>query len=124
MTRHASPAEAVPIDLTAMREAAAQLPAEGGGIPLSDDDLEALRLQLRAHLQMLIPAVEAAAANLPEGGDARKRANAAVFIAREWLRLGRGDTRLVRMSVARKAANSVRALCGHLEKLSALEGAR
>jgi hypothetical protein len=107
-----------------MREAAAHLPADGGTAPLSDEELETLRLQLRAHLNLLIPAVEAAVARLPEGADARKRANAAVFMAREWLRLGRGDTRLVRLSVARKAANSVRTLCGHLDKLSAVDAGR
>ncbi|MDX2694893.1 DUF6415 family natural product biosynthesis protein [Streptomyces ipomoeae] len=112
-------AGALPIDLAVMREAAARMPAEGGGAPLSDEDLETLRLQLREHLALLVPAVEAAADGLPEGGEARRSARAFVFAARAHLRLGRGDTRLVRLSVVRKLADSVRTLCGHLERMAA-----
>lgn len=105
-------------DLMTMRETAARMPAEGDEALLSDEDLETLRPQLRGHLELLIPAVETAAADLPESADAHKRASAFTFVARAYLRLGRGDTRLVRLSVVRKLVDSVRTLCRHLERMN------
>lgn len=105
--------EALPLDFTTMREGAARLLVEGGR-PLSDQDLETLRLQLRGHLELLIPAVEKAADGLT--GTPAKRVGAAVFVARAGLRLGDGDTRIVRLAVARRLADSVRILCQHLER--------
>ncbi|MGW0823560.1 DUF6415 family natural product biosynthesis protein [Streptomyces sp. NPDC002845] len=108
--------EALPIDVATMRAAVDRVLARGAE-PLSDEDLETLRRQLRGHIQLLIPAVERAAVRLPRGHRARDRALCCVGEARVRLRLGRGDTLFVRVSVVHRLARSVRTLCGHLEHL-------
>ncbi|MDX2749673.1 DUF6415 family natural product biosynthesis protein [Streptomyces scabiei] len=107
-------ADALPIDLWTMREAAARTLA---GEPMSGEDLDRLRNQLRGHLHVLAPAVEAAAARLPVGSEARRRARACSTVAHQALCLGSGDTRLVRVSVVGKLAHSVRNLARHWESL-------
>lgn len=114
-------AEALPLDLMTMRAAAARLIAEGVEPP-SDDDLDTLSLQLRGHIELLAPAVEQQAACCMVGRRSRESALGCAVEARMDLRLGRGDTLLVRMSVAEKLARSVRRLCYHLERLSGGEG--
>ncbi|MDX3555161.1 DUF6415 family natural product biosynthesis protein [Streptomyces europaeiscabiei] len=109
-------AEALPLDLETMREAAARLLA-GQAEELSDEDLETMRIQLRGHAELLIPAVDRAATHRPDGHSARRSALACVATAHMNLRLGRGDSHLVRVSVAQKLAHSVRTLCCHLERL-------
>jgi hypothetical protein len=107
---------ALPLDITTMRAATGRVLGRGAG-PLSDEGLETLRLQLRGHLQLLHPEVERAASLLPRGDDLRERALTGVGEARMKLRLGPGDTLFVRLSVVKKLARSVRALCDDYESL-------
>nr|WP_119590462.1 DUF6415 family natural product biosynthesis protein [Streptomyces scabiei] len=118
MIRVTSEAEvdALPIDLWTMREAAAR-PLAGCVESLSSEELDRLRNQLRGHLHVLAPAVETAASRLPLGDEARRRARACSTLAHQALRLGRGDTNLVRVSVVEKLAHSVRNLSRHWEAL-------
>ncbi|MEI5522564.1 DUF6415 family natural product biosynthesis protein [Streptomyces brasiliscabiei] len=109
-------ADTRPLDLTAAREAAAQLLAEGA-IPPGDEDLETLRRQLRGHAWLLLPVVEREALRLPEQDRARRSALACVAMSCQELRMGQGDSRLLRVSVATRLARSVRTLCGHVELL-------
>lgn len=109
-------ADSRPLDLMTMREAAARLLAEDAEPP-GDEDLETLREQLRGHVGLLIPVVERAALRLPELDRARRSALACVAMSCLELRVGRGDTRLVRISVATRLARLVRTLCGHVELL-------
>ncbi|MPY53856.1 hypothetical protein FPZ41_36965 [Streptomyces sp. K1PN6] len=79
--------------------------------------METLRLQLRGHLDVLIPAVERAAARLPKGDGVRDRTRLSVAEARMRLRLGPGETLFLRVSVLLRLARSARSLCEHLENL-------
>ncbi|WP_171113952.1 MULTISPECIES: DUF6415 family natural product biosynthesis protein [Streptomyces] len=99
-----------------MRAAVQRVLARGAD-PLSDEELESLRLQLRRHIQMLIPEVERAARRLPRGDIPRECALTGAGEARMRLRLGPGDTLTVRVAVVQKLARSVRNLCDHNEKL-------
>ncbi|MFM9595782.1 DUF6415 family natural product biosynthesis protein [Streptomyces scabiei] len=105
-----------PLDLTAMREAAARLLAEGA-IPPGDEDLETLRRQLRGHAWLLLPVVEREARRLPEQDRARRSALACVAMSCMELRVGQGDNRLLRVSVVTRLARSVRTLCDHVDLL-------
>ncbi|MDX3507492.1 DUF6415 family natural product biosynthesis protein [Streptomyces caniscabiei] len=109
-------AELLPLDLSTMREGVDQLLAEGAEVP-GDEDLETLWLRLRGHVVLLIPEVERQARRLPELDRARRSALACVAMSRLELRVGRGDTHLVRVSVAQRLARLVRTLCGHAELL-------
>ncbi|MGW0185537.1 DUF6415 family natural product biosynthesis protein [Streptomyces sp. NPDC003362] len=105
-----------PPDLTSMRAAVQRVLARGAE-PLSDEALEFVRLQLREHIQVLIPEVERAARDLPRGDIPREGALSAAGEARMRLRLGPGDTLVVRVAVVQRLARSVRSLCDHLEEL-------
>jgi hypothetical protein len=109
-------ADTRPLDLTTMREAAARLLAEGAEPP-GDEELETLRRQLRGHIGLLLPVVQRLARRLPELDTARRRALACVAMSCLELRVGRGDHRLLRISVATRLARSVQTLCGHVELL-------
>ncbi|MGW0824686.1 DUF6415 family natural product biosynthesis protein [Streptomyces sp. NPDC002845] len=109
-------ADGLPLDLKTMRAATDRVLARGAE-PLSDEDLETLRLQLRGHIELLIPTVERAAVRRPKGWDSRDRALSCAGEARVLLRVGRGDTLFVRVSVVHRLARLVRRPCGHLEDL-------
>ncbi|QTU64201.1 DUF6415 family natural product biosynthesis protein [Streptomyces scabiei] len=109
-------ADTRPLDLTVMREAAARLLAEGA-IPPDDEDLETLRRQLRGHAWLLLPVVEREALRLPGQDRARRSALACVTTSYLELRVGQGDSRLLRISVATRLARSVRTLCDHVDLL-------
>ncbi|MBG0854499.1 hypothetical protein I2W78_22310 [Streptomyces spinoverrucosus] len=106
----------VTTDLATMRAAVQRVLARGAA-PLSDEALEALRLQLRGHIQLLGPEVERAARRLPSGDIRRECALTVAGEARMRLRLGPGDTLYVRYAVVQMLARSVSALCDHHEKL-------
>jgi hypothetical protein len=109
-------ADTRPLDLTGMREAAARLLA-AGAIPPDDEDLETLRRQLRGHAWLLLPVVEREALRLPGQDRARRSALACVATSYLELRVGQGDSRLLRISVATRLARSVRTLCDHVDLL-------
>ncbi|MFF4828240.1 DUF6415 family natural product biosynthesis protein [Streptomyces sp. NPDC001312] len=117
--RSAAPAERdqPPPDIATMRATAGRLLADGPEPPMADV-LQTLALMLRGHMNVLIPAVEMAARNLPKDDVPRACAMACVGEARMRLRLGEGDNGAVRLTVAVKLARSVNALVDHYETLS------
>ncbi|MFS4093673.1 DUF6415 family natural product biosynthesis protein [Streptomyces sp. AF1A] len=109
-----------PVDVAAMRETAAKLlgPDDGpDALPPAPGELGTLTALLCGHLQLLIPEVEAKAGRLPKDSPARYCARACVGEARRKLGVGDGSTPAVRVSVARKLARCVNALCRHYEEL-------
>ncbi|MEU5112025.1 DUF6415 family natural product biosynthesis protein [Streptomyces longwoodensis] len=105
--------QALPPDLATIRSSARQALTEG----LSPQQLEILPAVLRGHIQRLIPEVAAAAAREPEDSVPRACARACIGEAHRKLRLGDGDTPLIRLSVVHKLARSANALCDHFENL-------
>jgi hypothetical protein len=109
-----------PVDIATMRETAAKLlgPDDGpDALPPAPEELATLTAILRGHLELLIPEVEAKAGRLPKESPARYCARACVGEARRKLGVGDGSTPAVRVSVARKLARCVNALCRHYEEL-------
>ncbi|MFI9339949.1 DUF6415 family natural product biosynthesis protein [Streptomyces sp. NPDC052773] len=100
-----------------MREAACRLLAEDAELP-TEDELETLTLQLRGHLMLVIPVVEALAERLPEDDAPRACAYSAVAQART--RLSHRPWPILPRQVqhAQRLARSVNALCDHYENLS------
>jgi hypothetical protein len=101
---------ALPLDITTMRAETERLLTRGAE-PLSDEGLETMRLQLRGHIQLLIPEVEQSVSGLPRGDASREYALTCAGEARMRLRLGPGNTLAVRYSVLHRLARSVRDLC-------------
>lgn len=114
---HAEAAGPLPPDIETMRESARILLAEGAELP-APDQLNTLTVALRGHIQVLIPEVAAAAAAEPKDSVPRYCALACIGEARNKLRLGDDDTLAIRVSVARKLARVVNALCDHHENLN------
>lgn len=81
-------------------------------------ELERLQDTFREHIEVLVPAVRARAYVLPQRSADRTAALAGVAEAKNRLRLGNGDTDLVRGAVAVRLAWSVKVLCGHYERLA------
>lgn len=100
-----------------MRESARILLAEGADVP-APDKLATLTVALRGHIRLLIPEVAAAAAREPKDSIPRYCALACIGEAHNKLRLVDGGTLPVRVSVARKLARVLNALCDHHENLS------
>lgn len=105
-----------PPDIATMRSTADRILAFGAE-PISNEDLETLRLAMRGQIELLIPTVQALAAGFPKGDIPRECALAGAREASMRLRLGVGGPRPVRMSVSMKLARSVVALCDHFENL-------
>jgi len=81
-------------------------------------ELEELQDTFREHIKALIPAVRACAYVLPQRSADRAAALAGIGEAELRLRLGNGDTDCVRGAVAVRLARSVKALCGHYERMA------
>jgi hypothetical protein len=109
---------ALPLDVQVMRAAARSLLAEDADLS-SDEESEILTLQLRGHLALAIPVVEALADRFPEDDVPSACAYSAVMEART--RLGLEPRRSVagRVAHAQRLARSVNALCDHYENLRA-----
>lgn len=105
-----------PLDVETMRECTRSLLVEGASIP-SGDELETLALQLRGHIMVAIPEVEAAAARLGEADVPRACALAGVREARVRLDLEAEPTRSGEIAHIQRLARSVNALCDHYESL-------
>ncbi|MEU3287823.1 DUF6415 family natural product biosynthesis protein [Streptomyces longwoodensis] len=105
--------EECPPDIVTIRASAGRALTED----LTPQQLEALPAMLRGHIRLLIPEVSAAAAREPEDSVPRACARACIGEAQRKLRLGDGDTPLIRLSVVHKLARSVTALCDHFENL-------
>ncbi|WP_432020424.1 DUF6415 family natural product biosynthesis protein [Streptomyces sp. 1222.5] len=107
-----------PPDLATMRRNALRLIGPEQPTPWHDE-LERLNPLLRGHLQLLIPEVEKLAFPLPANDPPRACAIACLGEARMRLRLGWADaTPGLRLSIARKLARSLNALCDHYENLT------
>ncbi|UIX29550.1 DUF6415 family natural product biosynthesis protein [Streptomyces sp. GQFP] len=100
-----------------MRDSARILLVEGAELP-APDELATLTKVLRGHIHLLIPEVAAAVARAPKDSIPRYCALACIGEARNKLSLGEGGTRPIRVSVARKLARVVNALCDHHENLN------
>ncbi|MGY1583806.1 DUF6415 family natural product biosynthesis protein [Streptomyces sp. MN13] len=100
-----------------MRTAARRLLTEDAELP-SDEELDTLTLQLRGHLMLAIPAVEALADRLPQDDVSRACAHAGVMEARTRLSLEPRQALPARIAHAQRLARSVNALCDHYENLS------
>ncbi|HZF92092.1 DUF6415 family natural product biosynthesis protein [Streptomyces sp.] len=112
--------DATPLDVEAMRTAARRLLVEDAELP-SDDELDTLTLQLRGHLMLAIPVVEALAARLPEDDVPRACAHAGIGEARMRLGLEPRQALPARIAHAQRLARSVNALCDHYENLREVE---
>ncbi|MBQ1090646.1 DUF6415 family natural product biosynthesis protein [Streptomyces sp. B93] len=105
------------MDVETMRATARRLLADTAEPP-SPEDLETLTLQLRGHIMVAIPEVEAARHRLPKDDIPGACALACVGEAR--LRLGttpHNDTLPARIAHAQRLARIVNALCDHHENL-------
>ncbi|MEU7399750.1 DUF6415 family natural product biosynthesis protein [Streptomyces sp. NPDC044948] len=85
--------------------------------PLAADELAKTTATLREYIAGLIPAVEATARALPEHDVPRACALACIGEAYMRLRLGDGDTDLVRQSLVVRLARTALALADHHEAL-------
>lgn len=117
--RSTAEAEHLPLDTRAMRASTRLvLATEEPETLYNGAELEKLQDTFREYLQALIPAVRDRAYVLPQRSTDRTRALAGVSEAKGRLRLGSGDSDLVRGAVAVRLAWSVKCLCGHYERMA------
>src|ERR1044072_2717616 len=81
-------------------------------------ELEKLQDTFREHIRALIPAVGDRSCVFPQRSADRASALASIGEAELRLRLGNGDNDRVRGAVAVRLARSVKALCGHYERMA------
>ncbi|MFR9794339.1 DUF6415 family natural product biosynthesis protein [Streptomyces sp. MS06] len=105
-----------PLDIPTMRDVVRRLLA-GDAEPSAPEELETLTLQLRGHMMLAIPEVEARAGKLPKDDVPRACALACVGEARMRLGLEPGRTFPAGIAHAQRLARSVGALCDHLGNL-------
>ncbi|MEU3842899.1 DUF6415 family natural product biosynthesis protein [Streptomyces sp. NPDC028635] len=107
-----------PLDITTMRETAAQLLGQGDApelLPPAPGNLETLTALLRGHLELMIPEVEKKAARLPKNSVPRYCALACVGEARRKLSEQATPRYGGEPGHARRLARVLRALCEHYE---------
>ncbi|MER5220846.1 DUF6415 family natural product biosynthesis protein [Streptomyces flaveus] len=119
--RSAPPATAAerdqrPLDIDVMRACARRLLAEDAELP-TPDELETLTLQLRGHINLLMPEVEQVASRLPYDDIPRYCALACIGEARKKLSLEPSPGLHGGIAFARRLSRVVHALCDHLENL-------
>jgi hypothetical protein len=98
-----------------MRDVVSQLLGESA--PPDPDVLKTLTLQLRGHLQLLIPEVESIADRMPEDDIPRYCALACLGEARRKLSLDVAPGLSSELAHARRLARVLNALCDHHEGL-------
>ncbi|MFG3586638.1 DUF6415 family natural product biosynthesis protein [Streptomyces sp. NPDC047990] len=108
---------ATPPDLATMRAAVRQLLGESA--PPGPEFLETLVLQIRGHIQLLIPEVQHVADRLPKNDIPRYCALACLGEARRKLSLPAGGSLSRDLAHARRLARVLNALCDHHENLAA-----
>ncbi|MEV7362768.1 DUF6415 family natural product biosynthesis protein [Streptomyces sp. NPDC091299] len=114
----AEQADSYPPDVAEMRRSALLLIGPESPAP-APEELDTLHALMRGHIQLLIPEVESMAIPLPKDDIPRACAMACTGEARMRLRIGwPQDSEAVRLSVARKLARSLNALCDHWENLA------
>ncbi|MFE3031613.1 DUF6415 family natural product biosynthesis protein [Streptomyces canus] len=110
-----------PPDIATMRDAINRLldpEAVPEAPPLEAEELETLTLQLRGHLDLLMPEVEEAAQRLPKDNIPRYCALACLGEARGKLREQPSPTPHGPVAYGRRLARVLNALCDHYEALS------
>ncbi len=107
---------AVPPDIAVMRSLVRRLLAENAEIA-SLAEAETLTLQLRGHIQLLIPEVQAKTDRLPKDDIPRYCALACIGEARGKLRITPRPGLDAGAAYARRLARVVNALCDHHENL-------
>lgn len=120
--QQAQPADTAPPDIAAMRAAVAELlgPDDGPDVfPPAAGELDDLTLQIRGHMELLVPEVEQAAARLPKDDIPRFCALACVGEARRKLSEDPRPGLSAAVAHARRLARSLRALVDHYSALSA-----
>jgi hypothetical protein len=100
-----------------MREATSILLAES--TPPDADRLETLTLQIRGHIELLVPDVQAIADRLPQDNIPRFCALACIGEARGKLRIEGRPGLAAGLAHARRLARVLNALCDHYEGLPA-----
>lgn len=126
MTHQAAPAEATTPenaqpDIATMRDIIDRLLDPGavpGKLPPAPGELETLTLQLRGHLELMLPEVEETAKQLPSQSIPRFCALACVGEARARLRADPTPRFGGPAGHARRLARTLNALCDHYEHLS------
>ncbi|MEU6285677.1 DUF6415 family natural product biosynthesis protein [Streptomyces sp. NPDC047028] len=109
------------VDIPTMRETVAFLLGPDDDrevLPPAPAELDALTAMLRGYLALVIPEVEEKVRQLPKDSVSSYCARACIGEATRKLRVGDGDTQLIRVANARKLARSLKALCDHYERLT------
>jgi hypothetical protein len=118
-TNETAPNETAPLDLATMRQAVDRLLPHDEVAQLDPDEVESVTDQLRGHIDLMIPEVQAAASRLPKDDIPRYVAFACIAEARG--RLGRiigTPGRHEALVYARRLARTLNALCDHYEALT------
>ncbi|MFI6357022.1 DUF6415 family natural product biosynthesis protein [Streptomyces sp. NPDC050743] len=108
--------EPYPLDVETMRDAARRLLA-GDAAPLTADELNTLTVQLRSHVALAVPEVEALALALPEDDVPRACAFACTGEARYLFTRLADESASGPLTLAKHLARVVNALCDHYENL-------
>ncbi|MFD6549046.1 DUF6415 family natural product biosynthesis protein [Streptomyces sp. NPDC058398] len=106
-----------PPDIATMRSGVRRFLAEDA-LPPGAHELDTLTLQLRGHMQLLIPEVEQIITRLPEDDVPRYCALACVGEARRKLDVAPRPGLSAGIAHARRMARSLNALCDHYENFS------
>lgn len=126
MTNRTAPPPAVeeqdvyPLDIATMRQAVNVLldpDAAPDALPPAPEKLDTLTLQLRGHLQLLMPEIERAARQLPKNSVTRYCVLACLGEARDRLRTEPSHRYGGPAGHARRLARALKALLDHHEKL-------
>jgi len=109
-----------PVDIDLMREATGRLirPDDAPeALPPTGEELDTLTLQIRGHMQLMIPEVEKAAGRLGKDSIPRFCALACVGEARRKLTAPQSTGENGAVAYARRLARSLNALCDHYGNL-------
>ncbi len=113
--------DTAPPDIATMRETVNRLldpDATPEALPPAAEELVTLTLQIRGHLNLLMPEVEQTAKRLRKDSIPRYCALACLGEARERLRAKPGEGTCGALVYARRLARTLNALCDHLESLA------
>ncbi|MCT9107937.1 DUF6415 family natural product biosynthesis protein [Streptomyces mirabilis] len=112
--------DTLPPDIETMREAASRLldpDAVPEALPPVGEELAALTLQIKGHLELIAPEVRQAATKLPKDSIPRYCALGCVGEARDRLRALPSPAPGGDVAYARRLARVLNALCDHFENL-------
>ncbi|MGW9029327.1 DUF6415 family natural product biosynthesis protein [Streptomyces sp. NPDC055722] len=112
--------DTAPLDLATMRQAVYRLLDPDGvpeALPPVGEELATLTLQIKGHLQLLMPAVQELTLQLPKDSIPRYCALACLGEASDRLSALASPTPDREVVYARRLARTLNALCDHFEKL-------